>query len=202
MGQKSPSCALLIIDMISDFNFADGERLATHAARVVSNMARLKTRFTAEALPVVFVNDNYDRWDASFDDLVSWARRDDSGGRTMVEQLQPATGDLFVLKPQHSGFYQTPLPSLLESLEVGKLVIIGVAGDSCVLNTAMDAHMRKFDLWVPCDAVASVTPERNQRALAHLRESVQVHTGPVSEIERRGVCDWPGQEGEGAPKST
>ena len=62
MSPKSPSCALLIIDMISDFNFADGERLATHAARVVSNMARLKTRFTAEALPVVFVNDNYDRW--------------------------------------------------------------------------------------------------------------------------------------------
>ena len=201
MGSKSPTCALLIIDMISDFNFADGERLAAHAARVADNMARLKARFTTDGLPVVFVNDNYGRWDASFDDLVTWAQRDGSRGRTMVEQLQPAFGDLFVLKPQHSGFYQTPLPSLLTSLKVGKLVIMGVAGDSCVLNTAMDAHMRKFDLWVPCDAVASVTPERNQRALEHLRESVQVHTGPVSEIERRGVCDWPDQEGEGAPES-
>lgn len=202
MGPKSPACALLIIDMISDFNFADGKCLAAHAARVADNMARLKARFTAEALPVVFVNDNYGRWDASFDDLVSWAQRDGSRGRAMVEQLRPAAGDLFVLKPQHSGFYQTPLPSLLASLEVGKLVIIGVAGDSCVLNTAMDAHMRKFDLWVPCDAVASVTPERNQRALAHLRESLQIHTGPVSEIERRGICNWPGQEGEGTPQST
>lgn len=195
MEPASPLCALLIIDMISDFGFEDGEQLAAHAAPVLGNMARLKARFHAEARPVIFVNDNYGRWDTSFADLVAWAQRDGSRGRAIVRTLQPRPGDLFVLKPQHSGLYQTPLPALLENLGVGKLVIIGVAGDSCVLNTAMDAHMRKLDLWVPNDAVASVTPERNERALAHLRESLGVHTGPTDEIDRRGTCAWRDREG-------
>lgn len=201
MGSQPTTCALLIIDMISDFSFEDGGQLAAHAGRVVGNMARLKARFQAEGLPVIFVNDNYGRWDASFVDLVAWARREGSRSRDMATKLQPTDGDLFVLKPRHSGFYQTPLPSLLESKHVGKLVIVGVAGDSCVLNTAMDAHMRKFRLWVPRDGVASVTPERNERALAHLHESVQVHTGPVAEIDARGTCDWPDAEPEDGPES-
>jgi hypothetical protein len=33
--------------------------------------------------------------------------------------------------------------------------------------------------------VASITPERNERALAHLRESLDVHTGPSDEIDQR-----------------
>jgi nicotinamidase-related amidase len=169
----------------------DGGELLAHASRVVDNIARLKARFQAEGRPVVFVNDNYGRWDASFLDLVAWARRADSRGRDIATRLQPTNSDLFVLKPRHSGFYQTPLPSLLESEHVDRLVIVGVAGDSCVLNTAMDAHMRKFRIWVPLDGVASITPERNERALAHLRESMQVHTGPVDELDRRGTCDWP-----------
>lgn len=190
MSSQAANCALLIIDMISDFNFEGGTDLAANVRRVVGNMARLKERFQTDGKPVVFVNDNYGRWDANFADLVSWARRGDSIGRDIVDALLPTGRDLFVLKPRHSGFYQTPLPSLLESLEVGKLVIVGVAGDSCVLNTAMDAHMRKFELWVPNDAVASITTERNERALGHLCESVQVHTGPVAEIDRRAVCAW------------
>jgi nicotinamidase-related amidase len=201
MGSQPTNCALLIIDMIGDFSFEGGEQLAAHAGRVVANMARLKARFQAEGLPVVFVNDNYGRWDASLVDLVAWARREGSRGRDVATQLQPTDGDLFVLKPRHSGFYQTPLPSLLESKHVGKLVIVGVAGDSCVLNTAMDAHMRKFRLWVPRDAVASITPERNERALAHLHESVQVHIGPVREIDQRDVCDWPDAGPENGPES-
>jgi nicotinamidase-related amidase len=199
MGSQPANCALLIIDMISDFSFDGGEQLAAHAGHVVANIIRLKARFQAEGLPVVFVNDNYGRWDASFVDLVAWARREGSRGRDMATQLQPADGDLFVLKPRHSGFYQTPLPALLESKHVGSLVIVGVAGDSCVLNTAMDAHMRKFKLWVPRDGVASITPARNQRVLAHLHESVQVHTGPVREIDRRGICDWPDAGPENRP---
>jgi nicotinamidase-related amidase len=195
MSSTAPICALLIIDMISDFSFEDGEQLAAQTAPVAGNMALLKARFHADGRPVIFVNDNYGRWDASFADLVARAQRDGSRGRAMVQALQPGSGDLFVLKPRHSGFYQTPLPALLESMDIGKLVIIGIAGDSCVLNTAMDAHMRKFDLWVPGDAVASITPERNERALAHLRESLDVHTGATDEIERRDTCDWDDRKG-------
>jgi nicotinamidase-related amidase len=131
---------MLIIDMIGDFNFEDGEQLVAQTAPIVGNMARLKARFRADGRPVTFVNDNYGRWDASFSDLVAWAHRDGRRGRNMLQALQQGSGDLFVLKPRRSGFCQTPLPAPLEILDIGKLVVIGVAGDSCVLNTAMDAH--------------------------------------------------------------
>jgi nicotinamidase-related amidase len=57
--------------------------------------------------------------------------------------------------------------------------MVGLTGDQCVLTTAMDAHMRDYRLWVPRDAVASVTPQRNQRALDYLSEVVGVRVQPV-----------------------
>lgn len=39
--------------------------------------------------------------------------------------------------------------------------------------------MRDYRLWVPADAVASITPPRNQRALDYLSEVVGVRVQPV-----------------------
>lgn len=89
--------------------------------------------------------------------------------------------DYFVLKPRQSGFYRTPLPSLLEYLEISGLMLAGIAGDQCVLGTAMDAHIRKLKLGVPEDATASITPQRNRRALDYIGEVLGGSTAPVSE---------------------
>lgn len=63
--------------------------------------------------------------------------------------------DHFVAKSQHSGFFETELQTRLRLLHVDHLSLTGVAADICVLATAFDAHMRRFDLSVPCDCVAS-----------------------------------------------
>jgi len=80
---------------------------------------------------------------------------------------------LLILKPKHSGFYETALPTLLHQLKVRRLALVGIAGDACVMATAMDANIRDFHVWVPADGTASQTTVRNIRALDFHRESVQ-----------------------------
>ena len=164
--------ALLIIDMISDFGFPDGDKLAAEAGKAVDNMAKVRQLFRGKERPVIYVNDNFKQWTRDFHDLVEWARRPDSRGRAMVELLHPAEDDFYILKPRHSAFYETPLPSLLDQLGVHALTIVGVAGDSCVLSSAMDAHIREFAVHVPSDASASLTAERQVRAMQFLGESL------------------------------
>jgi nicotinamidase-related amidase len=65
---------------------------------------------------------------------------------------------------------------LLGQLEVDGLVLAGVAADSCILSTAMDANMRDYPVRVPGDCTAAITPERRRRALAALREAASVDT--------------------------
>jgi nicotinamidase-related amidase len=171
--------ALLLIDVISDFRFEDGAALAQHAEAAVAAIAALRGRFRQAGRPVIYVNDNFGRWTATFPDLVDWASRGDSRGRAIVDALLPQPDDLFILKPRHSAFFETALPTLLDALGVHEVAIAGVAGDACVLASAMDAHIRKLDVWVPEDGVASVSRERNERAIAHMAESLRLDVRPI-----------------------
>lgn len=59
--------------------------------------------------------------------------------------MRPAEGDHFILKPKHSGFYETSLEVLLEQLKIRKLVLTGIAGNICVLFTANDYALHQFE---------------------------------------------------------
>ncbi len=173
--------ALLIIDVINDFAFPGGDELARQMPAVVEAIDRLRLRADALQRPVIHVNDNFGRWRSNFDQVIEYCRRKGAAGAEVAERLSPRDTDYFVLKPGQSGFYQTPLPSLLEYLKVSTLVFTGVAGDQCVLSTAMDAHIRDFRLWVPADATASITAQRNQRALDYVSEVLGGSVAPVDE---------------------
>ena len=58
--------------------------------------------------------------------------------------------DYFVLKPKHSGFFDTTLDTLLETLGIRRVILTGIAGNICVLFTANDAYMRELKLFAPC----------------------------------------------------
>jgi len=162
--------ALLIIDMINDLEFEGGDALLEQAMPVASAIARLRSWYHARGLPVIYANDNFGRWHADFAKVVEHCRRVGSRGATLSDGLLPGVDDYFILKPRHSAFYETPLPTLLEKLDIEALALVGIAGDDCVLRTAMDAQMRGFPLWVPADGTASQTTLRNQRALACMQE--------------------------------
>jgi nicotinamidase-related amidase len=161
--------ALVIIDMINDLDFPEGEQLLVDALPAAKKIAELKLRARRAGVPVIYVNDNFGRWRSDFRAQVDHCLEATSRGREIVQLIRPQDDDYFVLKPKHSGFFSTTLQVLLEYLEVETVVLVGVAGNNCVLFTANDAYMRDFHLVVPRDCVASNTAEENHIALEHMR---------------------------------
>jgi nicotinamidase-related amidase len=164
--RRGPRTALLLVDWINDFDFEGCEGLLQAALPAARRTAELRERASATDVPVLYVNDNFGHWRSDFAEVIERCRG--GRGREVVELLLPRESDFFVLKPKHSGFLHTPLELLLDQLDVGTLVITGVAGNICVLFTAHDAHMRDFRVTVPRDCIASNTAQDNELALEQL----------------------------------
>jgi hypothetical protein len=54
------------MDLISDFDFHDGEKVARAALPVARRVTRLKARAKRARIPVIYVNDYLGRWRSDF----------------------------------------------------------------------------------------------------------------------------------------
>ena len=177
------SVVLILIDVINDLEFEGAEGLFEHAMPIAENIAALKRRAKQAGVPVVYVNDNFGKWQSDFTKLIAHCLEDDVRGRPLARLMRPDDDDYFVLKPKHSGFYSTTLDTLLDYLHAKTVIIAGIAGNICVLFTAHDAFMRDFHLVVPCDCVASNTVEENEYALRHMQQVLQADISRSTEID-------------------
>jgi nicotinamidase-related amidase len=173
--------ALLIVDAINDLEFEGGAEMLPRAVRMARAIARLKRRTTAAGIPTIYVNDNFGRWRSDFRRIVTHCLGD-VRGRPVAELLVPDENDYFVLKPKHSGFYNTALDLLLEHLNAETLVITGIATDFCVLFTAADAYMRDFRVVVPSDCATALTPALHRTALDHMRRTLKARVAASRRI--------------------
>jgi nicotinamidase-related amidase len=174
--------ALLLIDVINDLDFPEGEELLQFAVPMAERIAELKRRAKAARIPAIYANDNFGRWRSNFQSQVDHCLRPECRGRRLVELLHPAADDYFVLKPKHSGFYSTALDLLLRYLGVKRVIITGIAGNICVLFTAGDAYLRDLEVVVPADCVASNTPNENEIALGLMHNILHADVRKASEI--------------------
>lgn len=182
-GEPAPApAALLLIDVINDLEFPGGEALLPRAMAMAGALSGLKARAARVGLPCIYVNDNFGRWRSSFQDMITHCK-EHSCGADVFADLLPQERDYFILKPRHSAFFHTPLELLLDDLEVGTVVLTGLAGNICVLFTAHDAHMRDFRVVVAGDATASNSVAQNDFALQELVDVVRADVQPADEIE-------------------
>lgn len=175
--------ALLLIDLISDFEFEDGERLWKNTRPIGEPLARLLSRARDRKIPVVYVNDNFGNWQEDLEKQIERILSGSGMGRELIEKIGPSDADIYVLKPQRSAFYETPLSVLLSGMGVKKLIITGITTDICVLFTAHDAYMRGFDILVPHDCTAAVEAVFKQDALALLERVAKADTRPSTDLE-------------------
>src|ERR687898_1569873 len=160
--------ALLLIDVINDFEFEGGNELLELAMPVGEQIAKLKKHAKAAGIPAIYVNDNFGKWQSDLNKIVSHCLEDGVRGEPFVKLVLPDDDDYFVLKPKHSGFYCTSLELVLEHLGSRSLILAGIAGNNCVLFTANDAYMRDFKLFVPADCSVSQSKEENDYALRQM----------------------------------
>jgi nicotinamidase-related amidase len=173
--------ALLLIDVINDFNFPEADQLLRYARPMARKLLRLKKRIQKAGIPVIYVNDNFGRWKSDFRRTVEHCLTNGRGSE-LVKMLHPEESDYFVLKPKHSGFFSTTLETLLRYLETEVLILTGIAGNFCVLFTANDAYMRDFTLFVPSDCTVSNTKRENNSALSLMKNFLKADTRPSSKI--------------------
>ena len=183
-AQTRPSpvpVALLLIDILTTFQFPDGDAILKGALQIRDAMVKLKTRARAAHIPVLYVNDNFGDWRSEKEVLIG--RCLEAKGGPFVRPLLPDSEDYFVLKPLHSAFYMTPLEVLLRHLEVETLILTGLTSSSCLTVTAHDANMRGFEIYIPPDCSCARNEEEHGQALAQLEAAAGARLRPSTSLK-------------------
>jgi ureidoacrylate peracid hydrolase len=176
---------IIVIDMQNDFCHADGWLasigVAVAPARApIEPLAALLPRLRAMSVPVIWVNwgtrpdrlnlspalrhvydptgrgpglgDKLPRTGSPVLQAGSWSAR-------IVDELTPPDGDIHVAKHRMSGFWDTPLDSILRNLRLDTLLFAGVNLDQCVLHTLADANFLGYDTILLEDCATTTNPD-------------------------------------------
>jgi len=172
--------ALLVIDMLNPYEHPEADRLAERVGAALPGVRALLRRATEAEIPVVYVNDNYGDWNSSSEELAKQAM--DGAHPELVEAVLPEAGQSFVIKARHSAFYETPLEYLLDQLGVGRLIFSGQVTEQCILYSALDAHVRHFDVVIPTDAVAAIYDDLGEAALTMMERNLAADLVQAEEV--------------------
>jgi nicotinamidase-related amidase len=83
----------------------------------------------------------------------------DSWAAAIVDELAPVAGDFLVDKHRISGFWDTPLDSILRNLGIKSILFAGCNTDQCVLHTLTDANFLGYGCVMLEDCCATSSPD-------------------------------------------
>jgi nicotinamidase-related amidase len=176
-GSQKPG--VIVVDMVNPYRHPEADRLASRVSEALGGVGRLIRRADAAEVPLIYVNDNYGDWNSSAGELAEKAM---SGAHPeLVEPILPDAKHSFVIKARHSVFYETPLEYLLDQMGVGRLILCGQVTEQCILYSALDAHVRHFDVVVPVDAVAAIYDHLAEAALEMMERNLSAELSSSSE---------------------
>jgi nicotinamidase-related amidase len=177
--------ALIVIDMQNDFCSAGGwlDHIGVDVAparRPIAPLGALLPAWRNTGAPVVWVNwgNRPDRLNLSpallhvykptgegvglGDPLPGSGAKvleQGSWAAAIIDELAPPAGDIRVDKYRMSGFWDTPLDSILRNLGATTLLFGGVNADQCVLCTLQDANFLGYDCILLEDCAATTSPD-------------------------------------------
>lgn len=169
MAELEHGDALLVVDVFADFEHEDADALLASFRERGPRMAAAIAAARDSGVPVVYVNDDRDRWDADAPALVREAV--DGPGGDVVRALLPRAGDRVLLKHRYSAFDHTALDILLASLSVARVVLVGTSTEGCVVQTALDAREHGLKATILAGACATTDGRLEETAL-HYAEDV------------------------------
>ncbi len=82
-----------------------------------------------------------------------------SWAAAIVDELAPCPGDIQVDKYRISGFWDTPLDSILRNLGIRTILFAGVNTDQCVLHSLTDANFLGYGCVLLEDCCATSSPD-------------------------------------------
>jgi nicotinamidase-related amidase len=176
--------ALVVVDMQNDFCHPDGWLASigvdiAQARAPIEPLRNLTPKLRELGVPVLWVNwgNRPDRLNLSPSTLHvykptgqgvglgdplpsngSAVLQEGAWAAAVVDELSPATGDIRISKFRMSGFWDTPLDSILRNLRVTTLLFAGVNLDQCVMCTLQDANFLGYDCILLEDCSATTSP--------------------------------------------
>jgi nicotinamidase-related amidase len=177
--------AMIVVDMQNDFCHRDGWLASigvdvAPARAPIAPLMHLLPALRAVDMPIVWVNwgNRPDRMNLSpallhvynptgagigLGDRVpktgAPVLEKDSWSAAIVDELAPAKSDIRVDKHRMSGFWDTPLDSILRTLEVKTVFFSGVNTDQCVLHSLTDAHFLGYNCVLVEDCCGTTSPD-------------------------------------------
>lgn len=177
--------AILVIDMQNDFCHLDGWLAhigvdVTPARKPIDPINKLLPELRDRDVPVIWLNwgNRPDLLNISAnvrhvynptgdgvglgDPLPSNSARvlmSGSWAAAVIDELKQLPEDIRVDKYRMSGFWDTPLDSILRNLGKTTLLFAGVNADQCVLVTLQDANFLGYDCVLVKDCTATTSPE-------------------------------------------
>lgn len=97
----------------------------------------------------------------------------------LVDELVPQDGDIVLPKSRYSGFFNTPLDSILRSRGIRHLVFTGIATNVCVESTLRDGFFLEYFGVVLEDATHQAGPAFAQQAALF---NIETFFGWVSDV--------------------
>lgn len=98
----------------------------------------------------------------------------------LVDELTPQAGDIVLPKPRYSGFFNTPLDSMLRSRGIRHLIFTGIATNVCVESTLRDGFFLEYFGVVLEDATYQAGPTFAQQAAIF---NIETFFGWVSNVD-------------------
>ncbi|MDX6595585.1 MAG: hypothetical protein QOI72_967 [Solirubrobacterales bacterium] len=182
---ESGRTALVVVDMLNPYDHPEADRLAARVEPALPGIESLLSRVDEEEIPVVYVNDNYGDWNSSAQELAERAMK--GGHPELVEPVLPSERHSFVIKARHSIFYETPLEYLLDQTGVDRLVLAGQVTEQCILYSALDAHVRHFQVVIATDAVAAIFDHLAEAALEMAERNLSAELGSAVDLPLRAA---------------
>jgi nicotinamidase/pyrazinamidase len=160
---------VLVIDMVKGF-LEPGHNLycGDESRDIIPRVHELLSREQAAGSEIFFISDHHDPDDLEFDMFPVHCVNGTDEPNVIPELAEFVTETNVIPKNRYSGFYNTPLESLLAASAPEKIIICGVCTDICVMHTASDARNRDYAVEVPSDCVASFKQDAHEWALSHL----------------------------------
>lgn len=165
--------AVIIIDLQNDFVGEDAVIPCKCESDLIQNVKTLIDFCHEHQMPVIYTQEAHRASKIDFgreldgDEPIHCV--EGSKGIEIIPELAPGPQDYVIKKRRYSGFFQTDMKLLLDSLGVDTLIITGAATDVCVRATATDAQQYGYFVYVPQDCVAGTTPQQHEAALNHIK---------------------------------
>jgi nicotinamidase-related amidase len=85
-------------------------------------------------------------------------------------ELAPLDNEIIICKPSYGAFYDTPLETILKTLEKDTIIICGTLTNFCCGTTARQGYERGYKVVFGSDITATDIPEMQEPELKVLRK--------------------------------